>query len=370
MGQTGGAVQGGTCVGMNAFRTLASAFLTAVLLVPAVPAASAQGTDLAAAWQEGGQYFSWEAGAANGARKLQIFYACLGEPSKPSVLMIHGFPTSSFDYMQVMAELKGEYRICTFDFPGYGLSDKPAAGYKYSLRDDAELTRYFLTNVAKFTSFALLSHDRGDSVMLNFLQLATAADPFRVTQLFITNGNIFLPLANLTDFQKRTLNPATSADAVRNMTPALMAAGMGATTYSPALKPDDPEVKGLAVMFAHDSGIQVLPETIKYLNERAQFEVSFLETLGRTTIPVTIFWGVHDLISPVRVAEYMWTKYVQPRSATGAFWLAPCGNHYVQHDQPQALAQVMRGALGGKKLTAPANLSPDVCSPVLVGTTP
>lgn len=355
---------------MCAFRRLASVAIALVALGQVVPAARAQNADLAAAWKDGGQYFSWESSVVNGARKLQIFYTCAGDAAKPSILMVHGFPTSSFDYMQVIAELKGEFRICTLDFPGYGLSDKPVAGYKYTLRDDAELTRYFLTNIAKFNSFAILSHDRGDSVTLNFLQLATATDPFRVTQLFITNGNVFLPLANLTDFQKRTLNPATSADAVRNMTPALMAAGMGATTYSPALKPDDPEVRGLAAMFAHDGGVQVLPETIKYLNERAQFEVSFLETLGRLTIPVTVFWGVHDLISPVRVAEYMWTKYVQPRSAPGAFWLAPCGNHYVQHDQPQALAQVMRGALGGKKLTAPANLSPDVCSPVLVGTVP
>jgi len=114
----------------------------------------------------------------------------------------------------------------------------------------------------------------------------------------------------------------------------------------------------------------VVPETIKYLNERAQFEVSFLETLARSSFPVTLIWGVHDMVSPVRVAEFVWSKYLQARPVSGAFWIAPCGNHYLQHDQPLAVAQIIRAGIGGKRQTAPANLSGDVCSPVLVGTAP
>ncbi len=331
----------------------------------------AQGPELGEAWKSGGQYFTWQASAGNGARQLQIFYRCSGDTAKPSLLLVHGFPTSSFDYRQLIAELGGDFRICTLDFPGYGFSDKPVDGYKYTLKDDAELARYFLTSVAKFKEFALYSHDRGDSVALNLIQLSAASDPFRITHLFLTNGNMYLPLANLTDFQKRTLNPATSAAAVKNMTPALLAGGMGMTTYTPALKADDPEVKGLAANFAHQNGVQVLPETIKYLNERAQFEVSFLESLSRSSVPVTLIWGVHDMVSPVRVAEYVWGKYLQPRAVNSEFWLAPCGSHYVQHDQPQPIAQIVRAALGGKKRqAAPANLAGEACSPVLVGTTP
>jgi pimeloyl-ACP methyl ester carboxylesterase len=120
-------------------------------------------------------------------------------------------------------------------------------------------------------------------------------------------------------------------------------------------------------MFAYQDGVQVLPETIKYLNERAQFEVSFLENLARSPVPVTIIWGVHDMIAPVRVAEYVWSRYLEPRPAAGAFWLAPCGNHYVQHDQPAAIAQIVRATLAGKRPAAPANLSGDVCAPVLGG---
>jgi len=331
---------------------------------------SAQTSELADAWRSGGQFFSWQASAANGSKTLQIFYTCFGEQGKPAILLLHGFPTSSFDYLGLTRELKNDFRVCTFDFPGYGFSDKPTGSYRYTLKDDAELTRYFLKNVAKFNDFVLYSHDRGDSVALNFLQLVEASDSFKVTQMFITNGNMYLPLANLTEFQKRALNPATSAAAVKSMTPQLFAGGMGATTYTPALKPDDPEVKALAAIFAYQDGVQVVPETIKYLNERAQFEVSFLESLAKTSFPVTIIWGIHDMVSPVRVAEYVWGRYLQTRPVSGAFRIAPCGNHYLQHDQPGAVAQIMRSTLSGKHQVAPANLSGDVCAPVLAGTTP
>jgi hypothetical protein len=76
------------------------------------------------------------------------------------------------------------------------------------------------------------------------------------------------------------------------------------------------------------------------------------------------------MVSPVRVAEYVWSHYVQTRPVSGAFWIAPCGNHYLQHDQPMVVAQIVRAATGGKRLAAPANLSGDVCAPVLVGTAP
>jgi pimeloyl-ACP methyl ester carboxylesterase len=157
------------------FRRLAVIFA----LLACISLLNAQ--DPAETWRSSGQYFGWQSSPANGAKTLQIFYVCIGEPDKPALLMLHGF------------------------------SDKPTAPYLYTLKDDAELTRYFLKNIAKFNDFVLYSHDRGDSVALNFLQLANPADPFKVTQLFLTNGNMYLPLANLTEFQKRTLNPATSA---------------------------------------------------------------------------------------------------------------------------------------------------------------
>jgi len=335
-----------------------------------LPGIFAQDNDLAGSWKAAGQYFSWQSSLPENQGKpaVQIFYACIGDETKPAMLMVHGFPTSSFDFRLLSQELKSDLRMCMLDFPGYGFSDKPAGGYRYSLKDDAQLLWHFVTKVVPMREFSLLSHDRGDSVSLAFLSLyqETAQPAFRIAHQYILNGNVYLPLANLTDFQKRMLDPATSAAAVQAVTPALLAAGLGSTTYTPALKPGDPVVKAMAVQFAYQSGVQVLPATIQYLNERKEMEVTYLQVLARSAVPVTLIWGVHDMIAPLRVADYVWNTALKTRKAAGAYWIVPCGNHYLQHDQPAAIAGIIRAAVDKPGQSAPFNLSAEGCAPVLV----
>jgi pimeloyl-ACP methyl ester carboxylesterase len=326
-------------------------------------------SDLAESWHAGGKYFSWKSSLPeNQGRTVQVFYTCAGDSSKPAIVMVHGFPTSSFDFRLLIKELQADFHVCALDFPGYGLSDKPGGGYRYTLADDAQLLWHFVTGVVPLKEFVLFSHDRGDSVALNFLQLYQEADnpPFRIAYQFLTNGNMYLPLANLTEFQRRMLDPNTSAAAVKSVTAGLLAVGMGATNYTPPLKPDDPEVRALAFHFAFQDGILAIPATIQYLNERKRMEVSFLETLAKSTIPAAILWGAHDMVAPVRVADYVWNTGLQIRKVTGAYWLMPCGNHYVQHDQPEAIARVVRLSLSKGPPAAPFNLGGDSCAPVLV----
>jgi len=320
-------------------------------------------------WRAAGRYFTWQSPAPeNRDRPVQVFYTCIGDATKPAILMLHGFPTSSFDFRLLIQALQADFHVCTLDFPGYGVSDKPAGGYRYSLGGDAHLAWDFVTNIVKLKEFVLLSHDRGDSVALNFLQIYQGADnpPFRIRHQFLTNANLYLPLANLTEFQKRMLDPATSAAAVQRVTAERLAAGMGASNYSPALDASDPEVRGLAFNFAWQNGVGVIPATIQYLNERKVMEVGFLEALSRSDVPATLIWGIHDMVSPLRVADYVWNTALKPRAAPASYWILPCANHYLQHDQPEALAAVMRLVLGSGPPAAPFNLSTDACAPVLV----
>jgi pimeloyl-ACP methyl ester carboxylesterase len=336
-----------------------------------------QDTDLAGAWKASGHYFSWQSSLPENQAKqaVQIFYTCFGDETKPAMLMVHGFPTSTFDFRLLSQELKSDFRMCMLDFPGYGFSDKPAGAYRYSLKDDALLLWHFVTKVVPMREFSLLSHDRGDTVSLAFLSLyqeapdTSIAKPFRITHQYILNGNVYLPLANLTDFQKRMLDPATSAVAVKAVNAGMLAAGLGSTTFTPALKPDDPMVKAMAAQFAYQSGVQVLPATIQYLNERKEMEVTYLQVLARSAVPVTLIWGVHDMIAPVRVADYVWDTALKMRNAAGAYWIVPCGNHYLQHDQPTAIAGIIRAAIGKPGQTAPFNLNGEGCAPVLVAQT-
>src|SRR5262249_57001 len=154
----------------------------------------AEAADPAAEWQASGRYFTWKSTLPeNQGRAVEVFYTCSGDAAKPVVLMLHGFPTSSFDFRPLIAALDPNYPICALDFPGYGVSDKPAAGYRYSLGEDAQLVWDFVTTVVPLKEFIWFSHDRGDSVALNFLQIYQASPnpPFRITHQFLTNANMF-----------------------------------------------------------------------------------------------------------------------------------------------------------------------------------
>jgi len=320
-------------------------------------------------WRASGKYFTWQSSLPeNQGKPVEVFYTCRGNATKPAILMVHGFPTSSYDYKPLIEIMQSDYHVCTLDFPGYGVSDKPAPPYRYSLGEDAKLLWDFVTTIVPLKEFILLSHDRGDSIALNFLQLYQAAKepPFRITHQVLMNANIYLPLANLTEFQKAMLNPATSAIAVQRLGAEQLAAGLGKTQYTPPLPPDDPEVQAVQFNLAWQDGVSVIPATIQYLNERKQFEVSYLEALAKSDVPVTLIWGLHDMVSPVRVADHVWQTALKPRQAPASYWLVSCAGHYLVHDQPEALARLLKLEFASVAPAAPLNLTTEPCAPVLV----
>ena len=76
---------------------------------------------------------------------INIFYREAGDPSKKAVVLLHGFPTSSHMYREVLAELGDEFYLIAPDYPGYGDSDFPAQSeYTYTFDNTAETMDRFL----------------------------------------------------------------------------------------------------------------------------------------------------------------------------------------------------------------------------------
>ena len=92
--------------------------------------------------------------------ELDIFTIQKGNPENPAILMIPGYPTSSFDFFELFELLSNDYYVCALDTPGYGLTDKPRDGYVYSIEDDARLVDYYIRDILKLNSLALYTHDK------------------------------------------------------------------------------------------------------------------------------------------------------------------------------------------------------------------
>jgi pimeloyl-ACP methyl ester carboxylesterase len=71
-------------------------------------------------WCNAGEYFSWESTLPVNAdfEALNIFHICQGNPENPAILMIHGYPTMSFDYAHLFNALKNDYYVCALDTVG------------------------------------------------------------------------------------------------------------------------------------------------------------------------------------------------------------------------------------------------------------
>jgi pimeloyl-ACP methyl ester carboxylesterase len=321
--------------------------------------------DRARTWLDAGGFFEWSpAEAMRHTERLRIFHAEFGDPEAPVLLLVHGFPT--LDWFDVVEALSERHRVCLVDFPGYGFSDKPK-DERYTLTRDAELLDHYLREIVGADRGAVVAHDRGDSVSLALLaRCSDGTSPFEITNLVLGNGNVFLPLSNLTDFQRLVLDPATAPAVLEQITPEAFAAGMGLVTFTPGRGLDDPAIRALADTFAVNDGCAVVHETIQYLVERSEHETEWLDALSRSSVPTTLVWGLYDTVAPPRVAHYVWLEYLARKPGDNTFWILPRANHYLQHDQPEAFAAVVTAALAGEIPSAPGLLSTEPGAPLYV----
>jgi pimeloyl-ACP methyl ester carboxylesterase len=249
------------------------------------------------------------------------------------------------------------------DFPGFGFSDKPA-GWGYSLVRDAEVLDHYVAEVLGLESMIMLAHDRGSSVAI--IHTTNGGSRVNLEHLFITNGNIFLPLSNLTQAQRTMLDPETGPTMLAQVTPEQLAAGMGQTTYTPPRGADDPEIEALTAIFAHGGGPEVIHETIQYLVERSEGEDAWLKALAALEVPTTFIWGVYDTVSPLRVVNHVWNEYMMKKPGPNSLYYIPEANHYLQNDQPDALVEAFLHALEAPQDTTPGAIAEGLASPILV----
>ena len=118
---------------------------------------------------------------------LNIFYREAGDPSKQAVVLLHGFPTSSHMYREVLAALGDEYYLIAPDYPGFGESSAPSVeDYTYTFDNLAATVNQFLVERG-LTDYVLMIHDYGAPVGF---RIATQ-NPEKVKGLVVMNANAY-----------------------------------------------------------------------------------------------------------------------------------------------------------------------------------
>jgi pimeloyl-ACP methyl ester carboxylesterase len=118
---------------------------------------------------------------------IKIAYREAGNPEKPTIVLLHGFPASSYQYRKVLAQLSNEYHLIAPDYPGFGNSDFPdPKNYNYTFDTIAATIDSFLEE-KNINSYAIMIQDYGAPIGF---RLATA-HPERITAIINQNGNAY-----------------------------------------------------------------------------------------------------------------------------------------------------------------------------------
>src|SRR5712664_1887293 len=118
---------------------------------------------------------------------VQVFYRTAGEANAPAILLLHGFPSSSFMFRELIPRLADDYRVIAPDLPGFGFTQVPAERkYVYSF-DQLALTIDALTRALKIDRYAIYVFDYGAPTGFRLAM----AHPDRVTAIVSQNGNAY-----------------------------------------------------------------------------------------------------------------------------------------------------------------------------------
>lgn len=283
-----------------------------------------------ALWQKSGEMRSVQFGA------YEVFCKQVGDEhasSDKTLLLLHGFPESSYSYHQVVDGLRSQFdRIILFDFLGFGLSDKPI-NHHYNLMEQAQITLDVWESYG-IKGGHLIAHDMGDSVATELVALANDykigdwfSDGFQ--SITFTNGGMVIELSELRILQKLMLNSIFGPFLSRISQYRTFKQQVYSANGSDQM--EEIEVKSMWTAFRSGNGNKIGHRLIQYINDRYRYQnTRWLPALRETTIPIHLCWGEFDNVAPLSIAE----KLMADICPKATFTTMPNTGHFCQMDHP------------------------------------
>jgi len=233
---------------------------------------------------------------------LKIFYREAGSKKNPTILLLHGFPTSSHMFRNLMKDLSDKYHLLAPDYPGYGNSDQPSMkSFNYTFDSLTKVMEGFIEALG-VNKFSLYLMDYGAPIGFRI----AAKYPKRVQALIIQNGNAYEEgLREFWDPIKKYWKERTSENA-KPLTEFITTEGVkwqfthgvrNPETISPdnwnidmrhLSRKGNPEIQ-LALFYDYQSNVPLYPSWQKYFRKYQP--------------PTLIVWGKNDHIFPAEGAH-------------------------------------------------------------------
>jgi pimeloyl-ACP methyl ester carboxylesterase len=266
-------------------------------------------------------------------RGHRIAYRRRGEGS--TVILLHGFPTWSYDYAEMAADLAADHDVITMDFLGYGASDKPS-DYSYSVDESADTVEDLAAHLG-LTSVRLVVHDYGGIVGQELVDRANRGVlSFTIEYLTMLNSGIVYSAYRPTRMQKLLILPVVGKLLAGQVSAARVRSALDAIRGTPL---SDTEFSDLWLGMSRDDGHKRSHLLIKYNTERAAHHPRWESALAGWPGPLHLVWGLDDPVSGGHVLER--AVKALPRATVTEL---PGVGHYPSSEAPHAVAAAVRSS--------------------------
>ena len=257
----------------------------------------------------------------------------IDEGKGDTILFIHGTPSWSFDYRNVIKKLRSSYRCIAMDHIGFGLSDKPEA-YNYSTQNHSHTLEKFIL-ARKLENITLVVHDFGGPIGLD----VAIKFPEKIKNIVVLNSWLW---SSKTDADFIKLGKILKSPLLPflylylNFSPKfIMPKAFGDKKLSKQL------IKQYTFPFADKTQRQgALAFAKSLLNDQDWFEELWNKKQSLSAKPTLFIWGMKD---PVIKPPYL-EKFVSGFSNSKTIKLESSG-HFPQEEQPEAVAEAIRTCL-------------------------
>jgi pimeloyl-ACP methyl ester carboxylesterase len=245
------------------------------------------------------QLADWIAGGET--RQLagyRIFVRAAVAAGKPPLLLIHGYPTASYDWHRVWTRLAQRYSLYAPDLLGFGMSEKPRRS-DYPIALQADICTALLSD-AGLSRAHVLAHDYGDTVAQE-LMARELDGRLGLDSVCFLNGGLFPEAHRARPVQKLLATPLLGP---------LLASLMGYERFAATMRsisgrepPNDDELRDLWALIERDGGRHALVRLIGYMEQRRRFRSQWVGALVESRVPRRLICGTDDPVSGAHLAQ-------------------------------------------------------------------
>jgi pimeloyl-ACP methyl ester carboxylesterase len=253
------------------------------------------------------------------------------------LLFLHGFPSSSYDWRELIELRPAGEATLAFDFLGFGLSQKPR-DHEYTLAWQADAAEELVRRAGSPSVF-VVAHDMGTSVATELMARDLRGElGMEMKGALLFNGSMLLHLAKPTlgqNLLRSRLGPLFA-----RLTSERSFRAQFSRVFSPAHPLSPEEAADQWSLISHNDGQRIAHRTIHYMAERERFTDRWHGAIRDWPGPLNLAWGMQDPVARTEVLDGL--RALRPGVDVTEL---PDAAHYPQLEQPDLIAAALDAAL-------------------------